>query len=343
MIVRGPVMRIILSFLIITSSHFIVSGQNYFDCNVLPNYFVCYSQVWMRTLDPVQDTNLIILDTLGDNWLWQRGPIGKAPFVDVGSTNGIVTDSVAPYPSSVRAHFTVKIPNNDTVLSAGAQFILFEHRFDTDSNDRCYLEYSCDYGLNWSKIRYWNAHEITPGTGPIGLNEFNFYYLLQYPEDSISLFGFRGEDSGWMTSGIQLVWLSSMFSSDHERDGAFCEYEFNDTLYVRFVFESDSVLSNRAGWMIRGITIGTSDQRLESVGEPVCFNTMLIQPNPTTGLARINLKQVPQSILVFDLTGRDVKRISGALEFDISELPAGTYLVKAISNSVSHYGRVIKD
>lgn len=335
-------MRTALFILVTLVVQFSAIGQNYYGCNVLPGNFWCDQQVWLRTLDPVQDTELIILDTVGHNGLWQRGPVSKSPFVDFGAINGIVTDSIAPYPSSVRAHFIVKIPNNDTLVPGGPQFILFEHRYDTDNADKCFIEYSCDEGFNWSKVKYWNSNEILQGGGPMAVNTWNYPDLLIYPNDTMTPFGYSGASFGWITSGIQWVWSTSLFRPDDERSETFCQFGYNDTLLVRFVFESDSLESNRSGWMIRGIAIGSSDQIMGSVSDPTTNSQLRSFPNPTTGMVDLQLNVIPETVQVLDMAGKVVESHQNVKRVNMSEFPPGTYFIRAYSNrSVSH-GRVVK-
>ena len=72
--------------------------------------------------------------------------------------------------------------------------------------------------------------------------------------------------------------------------------------------------------------------------------SLLLYPNPTSGIVKVNAESL-QQIILFDLTGREVMRKEShesQTSVDLSALPQGTYIMKVVTDNGSCVKRVIK-
>ena len=72
--------------------------------------------------------------------------------------------------------------------------------------------------------------------------------------------------------------------------------------------------------------------------------SLLLYPNPTSGIVKVNAESL-QQIILFDLTGREVmhkESHESQTSVDLSALPQGTYIMKVVTDNGSCVKRVIK-
>lgn len=246
--------------------------------------------------------------------IWQIGKPSKIYFDSAFSpVNAIVTDTLNNYPVSNHSYFDLAVPN---WYGAGI-IVSFRHKFDTDTlTDGGYIEVSYDDEGVWTNIINENiAH------GPIGFNVENLYTSQDTLADGVP--GFSGNSQGWVHTRVQWIWLYWLKNYPP------------DTLRLRFHFVSDSIQTNKDGWMIDNILVSYADQD-SSVDEPVFSqNDIKIAPNPVGSFACINLSESSGDFLtvsIFNSWGQKVKRcrIISSREFriDTSELTQGIYFVQ---------------
>lgn len=307
-------------------------AQTYSPCSTLPPNFWCYSVALFDTLDVMTDTSLIVLDTTGQNRLWQRGLADKPPFNLPAPVNGIVTDSLLTYPTSQSAHFLIKIPMD--MGSLPATLLFFEHRFETDTlTEGGKIEFSCDQGANWTPIGFNALHDQGGSMNFSGIDDQTLWDQNNYT--------FSGSNGSWTWSGIQWVWYTPVMRPDDNRGGGIPCWNM-DSLYVRFTFESDDVETGKAGWMIRNIVVGSND--IGSGLERVDQNLMSLRPNPTNGILKVDLPngEAIQQIIVQQVTGRTMAVFGRNQIPDISHLDSGLYLIRVETDRTVFSGKVIK-
>lgn len=74
-------------------------------------------------------------------------------------------------------------------------------------------------------------------------------------------------------------------------------------------------------------------------------NRIQVYPNPVREIFRINNPEKLQisSVEVLDISGRVVKTLKGAEQFDVSDLAKGTYMLKIKSNTTTKVTKLIKE
>jgi hypothetical protein len=274
----------------------------------------------MVNFDSTNITNqFVVIDSTTDSLhLWQIGLSSKIGFQY--SSNVIMTDSVAPYPINAHASFIIKSTPHQIIYSS----LSFKSSFDTDSSkDGGYVEYSMDTGTTWRPVR---AFHQFGGSG--GYSFFDPEYIPSpnsyTPSDTNSngLLFFSGKSYN-QTTFIKFNCYA-------------LKTEWNEPLWFRFTFTSDSVQNNKVGWIIDDIQftegLGVCSG-INNVGEDAF--SVAINPNPFIDILAIKLSNLENpydvEILFTDLTGRLIRKVesSGNHELIIKreDLKAAVYFV----------------
>ncbi len=152
--------------------------------------------------------------------IWQVGSPNKSIFNAAYSPpNALITDTINTYPinnrSSVYLRF-IKYYYNYNLLS-----FHMEYKLNTDTlNDSCKIEYTVDRGTNWINI---NAIDV-------------WYEWFDGPLIS------SGSSNGWNE-----LYLMMDITPYNLSEG--------DTILFKFTFSSDSVDTNKDGWMIDDLDV----------------------------------------------------------------------------------------
>ena len=302
-----------------------------FNCNDLPPGLNCegFFDNLSDTINPIDDPHLFNIDSTNPNNDWVFGHSHKEAFDSVSTFRGWITDSVQAYSPNSKSHFEVLIV--DTTGLGPMTWVGFEHKFELDSaTEGCYVEYSCDRE-NWRNLEPFN-----PPYPPSHIELVNYPpYVTQSStiHDSVSVFHHATDN--WFWSYFQIQWVGTLIQNDpNERSTADCS-EFFDSLYVRFTFESDSIESNKAGWMIREVVIGQGNYQLWNV--PELSNSQLrFLPNPSTGTFRLQLEPAAgklERVAVFDLSGRKVHDEPFLnMDINLSHLRDGHYILQGLTD-----------
>ncbi len=325
-----------------------VKGQTIYECNILPPNFWCNYYSFLDTLDFIEDSSLIIIDTANACNTWQLGHSYKPVFDSATSPLGLVTDTLYPYSSNSKCSFILKQPINGYPQTS---ILFFEHKYESDSLlDGGYIEYSCDYGQNWKLIN----GDLWQG----GVGIYNYYNYLGLPgslsngtmsnlHDTVP--AFTGTNVNWEWSGFQIIWEFGVMMPVETRSGGGFNCSFPpDTLYYRFTFESDSIDNSKAGWMIRNIVTGGSDY-ISSVPE-FSSQPLKLFPNPATQNISIELPLNSgklSSILISDIAGNVVASPLTPLQgergtVDVSHLAPGIYFVLAETDKFVFRQKLVK-
>lgn len=256
---------------------------------------------------------LLVLDTSSSN-IWQIGKSSKFfsdSFTSYLST--LVTDTLYPYPAKNHSYFDILIPNH-----RGSNLIVsFLHQFQTDTLiDGGYIEISYDSGKTWNNVVY--EEEVHQ---PEVFATENLYAEQDTVAGGIPRFS--GKSNGWVYTRIQWVW--------------FFYLDFNppDTLHMRFHFISDSMQTNKAGWMIDKILVSIAELPF-SVDEINSGNPFIkIEPNPVEDVATIEFEHYPTEVLsleIYNALGQKIKIIedirSCQIQFYKDNLTGGIYYVQ---------------
>ena len=322
-------------------------GQD-LPCSVLPpGIYICDSYVFLDTLDLLNDSDLIVIDTSNSCSQWQLGHSYKTVFDSSLSPLGLVTDTLFAYSVGIKCSFIVKHQVDGLFLPS---LLFFEHKYETDSLlDGGYIEYSCDKGQNWRLV---DESNISPDSPPMEINYHNYlglpdsYWQQTMPTIHDTVPSFTGKNGDWEWTGIQMVWVTPAMRPDENRWQE-C-WNSTDTLYYRFTFESDSIDNSKAGWMIRKIVIGWNDIG-GSISE-YSSQPLKIFPNPAA--EKISIELPPNSgklsnILISDIAGNVVASPLTPLQgergtLDVSTLSPGIYFVLAETDKFVFRQKLIK-
>ena len=303
--------------------------------NILPKtviisfFLVCFFNNSFSQIDPgnhiyIIDScdfespcNMMVLDTSITGNIWQIGSTIK-PFFDSAHSpvKAIMTDTINVYPSKNQSCFDLYI----STICPFNPLITFWHKYQTDSlKDGGYIEVSHDNGITWKNVVYDTSCFSYNGGTP---NRENFYTA----SDTISggIPAFSGTSNGWVLSKIQWIWWIPIMKSNYFSPG--------DTMIVRFHFSSDSIQTNKAGWIIDDLTLYNVDFPGGINETPSVNKDILVSPNPLSDacvfrcLAKSDLIS---SLEVIDVMGRSVfsqnKILVPELKLSRNSLPTGIY------------------
>ena len=260
-------------------------------------------------------------DTSSQN-IWQIGVPQKVFFDSAWSvTNAIVTDTLNNYPIANHSWFQIELTNYtfDDQFGWGLGDIFFEirHKFDTDAfKDGGYITVSWDKGQTWTNIindtiYFWGG-EATP----IWVNEF-----LYSENDSLfnGEFGFSGNSGDWVTT--KFGW--HIFP---------VKIEQFDTMMVRFNFISDTIATEKEGWIIDNIRLYAVD--IGSNVEEYANNYFSLYPNPINKTSTIEFKSFNHKVEleVFNNLGQRIFNQNyyntQSILFNRKDLKPGVYILK---------------
>jgi hypothetical protein len=278
-----------------------------------------YAQSFFQDFDgddtlPYMQTINVVLDTSSQN-IWQTGAPHKTYFDSAYSRpNALVTDTSLPYPVNNTSMFYFSIPLN--YYYYGGFTVQWVQKIDMDSaQDGGIVEISIDSGHTWQ-----NAFSSSIMYNYYGFDPSNVDTL---PDGQV---GFSGTDSIWRD-----VWLCVNLYSVHTLD----------SLRFRFTFKSDSVNSNREGWMIDNLAA-----HIELVHPIMAVNKdadLLVYPEVTYGPINIKSKSKQEGFKIetaelITETGQLVAHYNigpGDSNIDISNNAGGWYFLRVTANTVT--------
>ena len=194
--------------------------------------------------------------------LWQIGNTTKYFFSSAGSTIGIMTDTLHPYPVNANNSFIITVSN---VLTS---IISVWHRYQTDSlHAGGIIEFSVDSGLTRQNVQGLCNRDSTSGSACNGTYTNNFYS----PHDTL----FSGEPGLTGVSGNKYSRFEfyKFFACSSD-----CNFG-SAAIYIRFRFISDATPDTLAGWMIDSIKI--EHEAFESISKLSKLQSLKAFPNPS--------------------------------------------------------------
>jgi hypothetical protein len=271
---------------------------------------ICIRCGWGQYLDfnslPDSSSYYLYYDTTQTNNIWQVGKPNKTVFTSgYFGQRALLTDTINPYSINNLSSFQFLVscmPVNCGGVSYNERYIHFFHKMDSDqSNDGSTIEVSHDKGSTWINLI---QDTLLPGTitGSI--------YSINDTVKSLGKPGFSGS-FGW--NEFKLI----------------CNPIYDTTIF-RFTFASDSIQTNKDGWMIGLVD---AEGWFEGIEEN---NTSInsISPNPFSQSTQITLPQTYHNIAlaVYDIQGKQVAQQQykdcSQIQLNRNQLSNGLYFLK---------------
>lgn len=260
---------------------------------------------------------IIDIDTGNPENIWQIGPPQKNIF-DSAATfpNVLVTDTINTYPENNASSFYLNYNDNiwASNLNYGVVAFQWKQKLDMDtSTDGGIIEYSVDNGNSW--INIFNNPYV-----------YNFYGFDSLNVDTLNSgeWAFTGTDSVWRD-----IWLCF--------DGGYFWYN-GSPVSIRFTFKSDSVDSNKEGWMIDNMLMHMTylHGAINESEQPY----LKVYPSTTTGVVHIETVKLQEyhiieQIELISIDGKVMQTFGRAptkFYIDISNHAAGMYYLKITTN-----------
>ncbi len=257
------------------------------------------------------------IDTSLHNNLWQVGTIQKANVPNsVFGGSGIQTDSVNAYDTNNTSAFVVwtdSLYHNLGWSPDSMYTISFWHYYNVDSLlDSCMVQISIDSGKNW-------LHAADYSYNPNLSWDYQIDNSLA-PHNS-GKFLWTGQSTGWQKVTICAHYGFPLKPSRN----------ISYPIGWRFLFKSDSIQNNKAGWVIDQISFKNPVlvQGVSSIGH----RQLPIHPNPSTnGIFNLEFPSnyVKGKFYIYDFLGRNIKTVPLTEQIDLSNLPNGLYSYKAL-------------
>ncbi len=289
------------------------------------------SLIYTDTINFETSHNWVHLDTSITNNIWRIG-IPSKTYLDSAYSipYAIITDTINSYPINNYSYFDIIIDDDSPGWWMwGEGIISFWHKYDTDSlKDGEYIEVSYDGGNSWMNIINDSLAMET--------SNINFY------TNSDTILGnipaFSGHSGGWIYSEFYWFWNALV-------------KEFpQDSLIVRFIFKSDSIQTNKEGWLIDNIVFNG----YEIIGD-ISYITLgsekvKLYPNPVKDFFTIefsNPKNDKFILELFDNLGKQImkKKNIKTDKINISKinLDKGIYYFKLFNDDEIHTGKILID
>jgi hypothetical protein len=253
----------------------------------------------------------IIIDTLTnpDN-IWEIGIPDKALFHNAHSpVHAIVTDTLNQYPVNDTSSFIIKHFRAGWWGTYNWELKLyFWFMMDSDTlTDYGKIEASIDNGLTWIDL----------------LSDTCDFIFWDEPKPVLT-----GNSGGWQHFAADLVELTYQIG-------------YSDTLLYRFTFISDSIQTNKDGWIIDDFHL---TDYWEGVDEYKNSDLIDIFPNPSNGNFTIESDLLNKSkfrIEIYDITGNLlINEVHYSKHFKLN-LQDGMYFVKIIDGENVYLKRLI--
>lgn len=219
----------------------------------------------------------------------------------------ILTDSTGPYQVNDTSSFTVQLTDYSNCWCMPS--IGASYKMDSDSlTDFGLIELSLDNGLSWNNIL---ANDFIP----------DGHWLTPKPI-------FTGRISEW--TGF-LAMLPNIVNTD--------------TLLFRFTFISDSVQTEKAGWMLDDLKLLI---HTEGTPETDIRNEINIFPNPASSSILISNSAFKDglSVSVYNIHGQLIfnhPMQQARTEIDISKSETGVYIVRVWGTDTNFVKKIIKE
>ena len=241
------------------------------------------------------------IDTSVNGSIWNICTPNKSFFNSAYSVpKAILTDSTGPYPINDTSSFIIKtiISGSDVPCIGGM------YKIESDSlHDFGLIEISIDNGQTWQNLL---SDTVVS----------NSDWYTQKPT-------FTGRIKEWTEFLTYPLYYFELANSA-------------DTILTRFTFISDSLQTNKEGWILDDLKVVV---HTEGIPKTEKQNNIVIYPNPTKEsliIKFINAYSIDFSINIYDIIGRQVFNQSNlknsVTNINIRFLNSGTYFYELINN-----------
>jgi hypothetical protein len=277
---------------------------------------------YLFTFNTVPDSSVyyIKIDTNQLNNIWQTGVVNKSYFKSgLDGPRALVTDTVHPYPVNNLSSFIFSVINCKGGANYSGMVVAFYFSINSDSlRDGGTVEVSHNNGLNWINII------LDTNDSP----KLSGFYSVN---DTIKSLGKPGFSGTYRNSYVQI------------------EYNANrllkvDTITFKFTFGSDSIQTNKDGWMIGEIS---STGIFEGIDEKFVNDLISIFPNPAIDKITIETSGVVKEsyLEIVNIEGQKLMTsqiTQSQTQIDISSLPSGVYFVRLTNDKTVELGKFVK-
>lgn len=274
--------------------------------------------------------------------VWQTGPPQKMFFgTSYSAPYAIMTDTLNAYPVNNSSTFTISLDSCPYGFIPNAE-IEFWHKYETDSaKDGGYVEFSADSGRTWV-----NVIDVQSYYGLADASSDNFYTDTDTIQGGIP--AFTGTRGSWQYSRFYIGWEYALMPTYHpgsERDFNF----MTEKVMFRFHFSSDSIQTNKAGWIIDNITYNIYEIGGGISQQQRSFDVKLF-PNPLEGQSILQIVDAGGggsfTIRIYNATGQLISQNaigkSGRYEINRNNMSSGIYLYSVSDrNGFAKTGRLI--
>lgn len=283
--------------------------------------------IFSTTIDFEISHDWIQLDTSIDENIWRIGMPSKFYFDSAYTAPyAIITDTIYSYPENNYSYFDIIIDDDlPGWWEWGEGIIGFWHKYDTDSlEDGGYIEVSYDGGTSWMNIINDNiAMEIS---------NIDFY------SNSDTILGnipaFTGYSNGWVYS--EFYWWWNALVKDFPED----------SLIVRFIFQSDENNTNKEGWMIDHIHFNGYEIIGGIENNHLYKKNIKVFPVPAKDYFVIEFNNNSEFTLeLFDNFGKKImkkgKNKTNEIKIDCGNFGKGIYYYRLFSNNERYSGKIL--
>ncbi|MDQ3048554.1 MAG: T9SS type A sorting domain-containing protein [Bacteroidota bacterium] len=271
--------------------------------NPIFSYAYTTSQFVISDFEERDTAGYFLIDSSQPGNLWEIGTPSKVLFdAALSGSLVIITDSVNTYPVGNISSFIFIVKSDDHTE------IQFHHSVNSDTLiDGGVVEYSEDGGTTWNNV--------------VGSS----FLLNNFPSSST-----LASNSGKNGFSGNLEWNISKIKSTAP---------LNFTQF-RFTFTSDSVNTNKEGWMIDRISINCIGVGIQ---EKISNSGLTVFPNPTNGKIDILVKSGEEilTVNVSDTMGKIVHH-SAQAGIDLSSLNKGIYFLEVTTAKGRYYSKIEK-
>lgn len=243
--------------------------------------------------------------------IWQVGAVQKLGFDTAYSgTNALQTDTVNNYPVGNESAAIVYLDSSFGSWLGNITSFSFWHYYDTDTlSDSCIIQMTLDSGKTWQPLP-------THGNGPM-------FWWIDY-EGSLNDYGntnfsgdiwWSGKSNGWKQEAFCIVFPGVKGMAIPRTYG------------FRFLFHTDSVETNKPGWMIDNIQF-MGHFSTPGIKDAPSAASLRLYPNPNRlGIFTVDYPSsyVTGSVDIFNSRGQRVQSQNLSQTIDLSKLPPGIY------------------
>jgi len=254
--------------------------------------------------------------TLVDN-IWQIGHPEKTMFTyGYSGPKALVTDTLNPYP-----------PNNLSTFQFSVKNCSFETSGGCGAYEVCYINVA--FKMNSDSLTDGGTIEVSHNGSPfINIIEDTLasiggdIYSIADTVSSLNKPGFSGTSNHWQEFGIYYERLMQGF----------------DTIILKFTFSSDSIQTDKDGWMIGMVQTGGIFEGIPEVFEK---SMIKISPNPCSEYIKLEISNKFEGgeLIIYSGAGQVIRKIFNVVNnetINISNFHNGIYFIQYGKDR--HYG-----